>query len=581
MLRDRLPLAYVTQIEDADIVLTIKEAHLGSVASHSQGITWVGRPGDLLCVDSGTVLIVLRIISLEFAEPKISNSPTLQTDPSRRLRSQVLGHIIRKDGVLEFCSEQSQIPPLGGIAFPLNSDEMTAVLRLPLDDSPQIVLGNEASSGTAQVAVPIKTLLPMHVAVLGATGQGKTHFVAATIQQLLKLPKSRIVIFDINGEYEDAFRGIEGLRFCHTVLGSPPHDQQVEGAKYRRIPYQALGRNGLFRLLLPSERAQSPALRFAIEHLHLVSADSQGARLLDQQENVLFDDCRNEGATEANEAMERIRRNGAEQAAIWPHMRALSCLAAEWYCLQRGNRGIERNSFSYGHVQSLVNRIRGLIEDDRFNEIIDVRGGPPVGSSELDYREESRALVEEIYGNKSLAEDDWKLHIVDLSHLSTDLMPFVLGALLELLSAELFKRGPGGTHPTMLVLEEAHHYLREIPGDTDGVPRALAYERLAREGRKFGLSLLVSTQRPSELSSTVLAQCGTWCVFRLTNELDQRSVAAAAEWGSGFILRQISSLSRGHAVVFGAAIPFPCRISVIRPNPEPRSSDSPFARAWC
>ena len=98
-----------------------------------------------------------------------------------------------------------------------------------------------------------------------------------------------------------------------------------------------------------------------------------------------------------------------------------------------------------------------------------------------------------------------------------DLAPHVLGSLLELFAEQLFERGPGRTHPTLLVLEEAHHYLRQIPGDAETGMHSLAYERLAREGRKFQLALLISTQRPSEVSPTVLAQCGSWAVFRLTN----------------------------------------------------------------
>jgi DNA helicase HerA-like ATPase len=119
-----------------------------------------------------------------------------------------------------------------------------------------------------------------------------------------------------------------------------------------------------------------------------------------------------------------------------------------------------------------------------------------------------------------------------------------------------------------------------VPGDSESGQHVLAYERLAKEGRKFGLSLMISTQRPSEVSSTVLAQCGTWAVFRLSNEADQKSVAAAAETAGINVARQLPGLGRGEAIVFGAALPVPSRVYVVRPNPEPDSKDPPFVSAW-
>jgi uncharacterized protein len=242
-------------------------------------------------------------------------------------------------------------------------------------------------------------------------------------------------------------------------------------------------------------------------------------------------------------------------------MRALSCLAAESYSLKMGRNGTpERDAFSYGHIHSLINRCRSLIDDERFTSVVDVSGGQGQ-SSDLTMDAESAALVRDIFGDAQFDQKEWSIHVIDLSRLAQDLTPFVLGSLLELYAAELFRRGPGATHPTMLVLEEAHHYLWQLPGDADVGQHVLAYERLAKEGRKFGLSLMVSTQRPSEVSPTVLAQCGTWTVFRLSNEADPKAVAAAAEAAGVNVTRQLGGLGRGEAIVFGAALPVPTRLS--------------------
>ena len=154
-------------------------------------------------------------------------------------------------------------------------------------------------------------------------------------------------------------------------------------------------------------------------------------------------------------------------------------------------------------------------------------------------------------------------------------MPFILGSLLELYASELFRRGQDSNFPTLLILEEAHHYLRQ-PISEEHSSEYLAYDRLAKEGRKFGLSLWVSTQRPYELSPTVLSQCGTWIVFRLTSENDLRKVASAGEWVDRLELNRIAGLPKQQAIVFGVGVPVPIRIITPEANPIPKSKDPDF-----
>jgi len=501
------------------------------------------------------------------------------------MRAQVVGSLRRTEKRLAFEPRNTRLPVLGARTFPLSADEAEALIRPLNDDTQSVILGEDVRGMGLQISASIDTLLGRHLAVLGATGQGKTHFVAYVAQQLAMLPSSRIVIFDVNGEYARAFRSPADAKLKDrvrlTVLGPKPTTPSGKdvGANFRTIPYFALGRDGLMRLLIPSERAQAPSLRFAIEHLTFVETKGEGALPASMPPEVLFDDCRTQGANLAATALEVIRKR-QKQAQIWPSMRALSCLAAENYALLMGNNGQwQRNAFNYGHVSALVSRIRSFMDDDRFRTIVDPDGGTPVRTP-LSMTEESATLTDDVFGEAAFGKSDWNVHIVDLSRLAPDLMPFVLGSLLEMFASQLFVRGPGQTHPTLLILEEAHHYLRQLPGSDDTSGQMRAYERLAKEGRKFGLSLIVSTQRPSELSPTVLAQCGTWVVFRLSNETDQKAVAAATEAASGHVISQVSGLGRGEAIVFGAAISVPSRVNACRPNPQPDSADPLFASRW-
>lgn len=106
----------------------------------------------------------------------------------------------------------------------------------------------------------------------------------------------------------------------------------------------------------------------------------------------------------------------------------------------------------------------------------------------------------------------------------------------------------------------------------------LACERLAKEGRKFGVSIWVCTQRPAEISPTVLAQCGTWAVFRLTSEQDLRAVSAAGEWFDRQELDRIAGLPRQQAVIFGGSVAMPVRVVAPRASPVPKSTDPDFSQ---
>jgi uncharacterized protein len=565
----RRPIGYVVEINGPELLVNLLEDSRGHVAGHLVG------------VDAGVETIILRIMSVAFAEPREVHAgqgrPSKVTlEPLRQLRGRVVGFLSKSDSKLIFSPQEWRLPVLGASVYPLSDSETIATIGANGDPQNQIKFGFDSRNRSIEVSANIDNVLGRHMAILGSTGQGKTHFVAAVLQQLMRLPQSRVIVFDVNGEYAPAFANL-GQRVKTTIMGD-----QNNGLT---IPYYALGRHGLARLLMPSEKTQMPALRFAVEHLANVEADANGASLArgtasTKPSNTLFDDCHTGSPADALRDLNSIRNGQAPLATIWPHMRALSCLATEQYVVKMGrNNAAERDTFHYGHLHALINRIRGLIDDPQFTSVVNVSGGQGLATP-LNMATESAELVRNIFGPATFEQNGWSIHIIDLSRLTQDLMPFVLGSLLEMFAAEIFKRGPGNTHPTMLALEEAHHYLRQLPGESDTGTQALAYERLAKEGRKFGLSLLISTQRPSEVSPTVLSQCGTWAVFRLSNDADQRAVSSAAESAGINVARQLSGLGRGEAIIFGAALPVPTRLSVCRPSPEPNSKDPPFLEKW-
>ena len=581
----RAALGEVVEVRTDRVIVRLRDYARGAVVSHADGLSSIGQPGDLIGIDGGRALLVARIDGISMFDAGYAPGERSAPGSVRRLDAQVIGNLTREEGSLSFSNDRTFLPPLGAPAVGLTPTELSVVLKpagVGPDDGSTITLGRAVSTAPVPVTVGIDALLTRHLAVLGSSGQGKTHFVAAVMQRLLEAgPNARIVIFDVHDEYGTAFRGLPSVKLKETVLGTRTDEDARE---HYRIPYYAFGRTGLARLILPSEKTQRPALNFALDNLPFVEGNAEGARLVGAGSNVLFDDCRPSGAAGAAEALSTLKGSTKTRAKQWPHMTAVACLAAEWAALeqdQRAQGGWKRSAFTYGNVGWMIQRIRRLIDDKQFNRIVDTGPfGTPSTTGVLDMAAEARGLVERVFGAPDQA--DWNVHVVTLKQLPSDLAPHVLGSLLELFAEQLFERGPGRTHPTLLVLEEAHHYLRQIPGDAETGMHSLAYERLAREGRKFQLSLLISTQRPSEVSPTVLAQCGSWAVFRLTNEKDQAVISSGTEHASRYAVAQIPGLARGQAVMFGDAMPLAVKVAVIRPKDghAPSSNDAPFARKW-
>ncbi|WP_306391586.1 ATP-binding protein [Telluria beijingensis] len=181
--------------------------------------------------------------------------------------------------------------------------------------------------------------------------------------------------------------------------------------------------------------------------------------------------------------------------------------------------------------------------------------------------------------------------IIDLSLVPSDATHIVV-AVLARMTFEALQRyrkthPEGKTLPTVMVLEEAHNFIKRGKGDEDGVaaPARLcreAFEKIAREGRKFGLGLVLSSQRPSELSPTILAQCNTFLLHRIVNDSDQELVSRLVPDNVGALLRELPSLPSRQAILLGWATPVPVlvEISELSEAQRPWSDDPDFWEVW-
>lgn len=171
--------------------------------------------------------------------------------------------------------------------------------------------------------------------------------------------------------------------------------------------------------------------------------------------------------------------------------------------------------------------------------------------------------------------------IFDLSLVANDVLENVTALLGRVLFDFAVRSQPRAQYPLLLVLEEAHRFIPARQDPTDGSGRsASVFERIAKEGRKFGLSLLLASQRPSELSETVVAQCGTVIAHRLAHEADQSLLRHATALSSRALLDQLPSLAQQHALVTGVSTGVPVAVRVRDVEHPPKSDDPDFMSTW-
>jgi uncharacterized protein len=231
-----------------------------------------------------------------------------------------------------------------------------------------------------------------------------------------------------------------------------------------------------------------------------------------------------------------------------------------------------------GFISTLGLRIRGMLADQRLGAVINKH--PPTTFD---------SWLNEYVGSSEASNG--QIAVIDLSLVPSEVVHILVAVLGRIVfeSLQRFRRSrvDGKTLPTVLVLEEAHTFVRR--GKEEDGPSVTAaqlcketFERIAREGRKFGLGLVLSSQRPAELSPTVLAQCNTFLLHRIVNDADQALVAKLVPDNVGGLLRELPSLPSRQAILLGWAAPIPVLVEIdeLPEAQRPHSADPDFWAVW-
>jgi DNA helicase HerA-like ATPase len=517
-----------------------------------------GAVGDFVFIDCERLKVLGRIIETRVADSeRLTLEPHLgaQLDPNPVGRVQLLAGI--EQGSTKLQRGLSVFPRIGDGVYLANPSLLGQLLHNAVAHPGELTLDIgrlDAGDGVA-VSLPPEKLFGRHCGVFGATGGGKSWTIATLIQQL-KLAGGKAIVFDPTGE----FANISAIDQVFGFEPGPPNHQQVH------FPYRQITEDDLFTLLRPSGQSQGPKLREAIKSLKLVSALNGAAHPgLRVNNGLLEKQNQPRGPYVAALADHAARVHAPVCDFSIDHLASQIAQECIWATNQNnpGNfGGVENNALAY--CESLISRINGLINSHELECLFRTNGISLAAEIDRFIEDDSKAVALISFRD------------VRFEHNTREVLLNIIGRHL----LNLARQGRFKDRPLVVFLDEAHQFLGRVVGDDYSSTRLDAFGLIAKEGRKYGLTCVLATQRPRDIPQDVLSQLGTLFVHRLTNDQDRETVERACGDLDRGAAQFIPMLAPGEAVLIGPDLPAPVPIIINRPASPPDSKGPAFQAYW-
>jgi len=434
--------------------------------------------------------------------------------------------------------------------------------------SPMVQIGEYVGGNGAACRANLDKLFGQHCAVLGSTGSGKSGTVAAIIRSVLEHTANdgtvlhpRIVLIDPHGEYAAAFPGQAIVLRAYDAAASEADTVSVEQL---RLPFWLMSGDELRGLIIGKTEAEATSqnniVYKALKHARMVSAGIVQPLPANPPGDFISPLC--EGKTPAD--ISGFDRDKPYRFSLDEFIKHIDEVQGRKPDKVEKASATERKS-----LDSILDKLNVLRTDPRLKFLM---------------REDHEDTLEKaILQLTGAGGDKYALRLVDVSGAPNE----VAGTLTAMICRMLFSykmwqtKTQRRSDPVLLVCEEAHRYVPDR-GEAQYREAQEAVRRIAKEGRKYGLGLMLVSQRPSDVESTVLSQCNSWIVLRLTNGKDQEHVGRFLPDSLAGITKILSSLSRREAIFVGeaAALPARIRIRVLSKDQLPDSHDISFAEGW-
>lgn len=492
---------------------------------------------------------------------------------------------IISDGKFIRGGDTLTIPPTG--VSPATDDDIKKIFEESVEPAKKFVFSSLAGNTKIMVPVDGNRFFNKHIAVVGSTGAGKSHTIARIIQSAVAakdgsyaLNNSHVVIFDIHSEYKSAFPDanfleVGRLHLPYWLLNS----EELEDILLDTGERDNYNQSSVFRHLVtenkrkhnPEEKSvfyDSPLkfdIRQVLNALYNIKEETVNAK---DESRYMIDDVSyslpTDGKTDATHGLkltsqERLDKYFEKRLKFHPNK----------------SQSITNGIYADKTLEKFFTRFESKVAQERLGFLF----------GEEAYNATLEGTLKSLIG---YGEKNSNVTVIDLSD-----VPFeVLSITVSLISRILFEYGYhykvlrsnagekiNSDAPILLVYEEAHKY---VPQSDLARFRASKFsiERIAKEGRKYGVTLLLSSQRPSEISETIFSQCSTFLAMRLTNPTDQNYVARLLPDTLGNLCDKLPTLSAGEALLIGESVVMPSLVMVTPCDPAPSSNDIPYFQLW-
>lgn len=523
----------VVSVENEDILSSVKVNNLIIIRASKERQTLIGM-----------VNKIIRKFNVVMQDDK-EDEEDITTDDIVRIN--LIGTLLDKKGTKSniFKRTLGSVPEIGAECYVMNDDNlakfMGVISSVSKDGADPLNIGTYALSKHAQAYLDGNKFFQKHAVIVGSTGSGKSCTVATIIEQIALLKSANAILFDIHGEYSP----ITGNNIKHYKIAGP-NDTYADEVLF--LPYWILTYEEMMSMMLDrgDNNAPNQAMLFS-------------KTVLEKKKDFL-----------SSNGIESIVDDITIDSPIPYEMNSLIKQFYDYNMeMVDGSKGKKKGPYN-GLLSRFIQRLENKINDKRLNFMF----SQDEQLLKYDYMEE---LCQKLL---SSASNGGGIKIIDFSEVPSDILPLIVSLIARIVFTIQQWTNKDKIHPIAIFCDEAHLYIPQNVSLGIESLSLMSFERIAKEGRKYGVGLVVITQRPSEVDRTVLSQSSNFVAMRLTNSDDQNVIKKLLPDSLGNFGDLLPVLDVGEAIVVGDASLLPSRILINRPNPEPNSSTVKFWDEW-
>lgn len=419
-------------------------------------------------------------------------------------------------------------------------------LENEISSEKRLIIGKYASNKTVEAILDGNRFFQRHASIVGSTGSGKSFTVANILEKANELEHANLIVFDLHGEYNELSYA-EQIKICDSEDGL-------------HIPLWFFNYEEIHSLFIESAEGTSTnqraaVIKYILEHKKRYLEDNMAGF---SPEIITADTPIPFSAKGLKEYLED--ENIKEETT------------GEVYKTgdKKGQEKTKQGQY-YGKLTNLITRLQTKIDDKKYGFVFN--------ESNTGRAEYLKEFIDKIMGI------DKKIKVIDLSEVPSDMLPIIIGIVTRLVYEVQFWMSPKTDetrHPIAFICDEAHLYM---PRDTTKLKavenKSLEiFEKISKEGRKYGVSLVIVSQRPAELNSTIISQCNNIISLKITNDRDKSAVATMLTDSLVGLVETLPNLDVGECIVIGDSIKLPTKIILDKPKEEPKSSTIDFWDRW-